>query len=91
MELNTCDRILEQQCEYHGVPLHSTDSIADPKHCQDLCGVFGSLCQYWVFQKKQDNKHDCLLFSTDERDCAMAGGPKTPPIKECTNMGNILL
>ena len=90
-ELNSCDGIIKQDCEYLGEPLLNTDNIADAKHCQELCGLYADLgCQYWVFKKKDDRHHDCLLLKGGERNCGTTGGPKSPPISDCS-MGNILL
>ena len=90
-ELNSCDGIIKQDCEYLGEPLLNTNNIADAKHCQELCGLYADLgCQYWVFQKKDDRHHDCLLLKGGERNCGTTGGPKSPPISDCS-MGNMLL
>ena len=90
-ELNSCDGIIKQDCEYLGEPLLNTDNIADTKHCQELCGLYADLgCQYWVFKKKDDRHHDCLLLKGGERNCGTTGGPKSPPISDCS-MGNTLL
>ena len=84
MDLNTCDRFLEEDCQYQGEIILIQDNIADAKHCQQLCQQFEVVgCHYWVFQENGEGKHDCSLLASDDRSCAMIGGPKYPNIKDC--------
>ena len=84
VDLNTCDRFIDEDCEYYGDVLLKTPtgSIADARHCQELCEKFASAgCEYWTFQ--QDS---CSLLTSGERSCTTLGGPKTPEINECIGM-----
>ena len=82
IDLNTCDRFLEEDCEYYGDVLVNSDSIADARHCQELCEEFESAgCEYWVWQE-----NECFLLSSSKRNCTTVGGPKFPDINECIGM-----
>ena len=84
MDLNTCDRFLEEDCHYQGEIILNTDDIADAKHCQILCQLLTEpRCNYWVFQEKEEGKNDCSLLASDDRSCTMIGGPRDPKLKEC--------
>ena len=79
LDLNTCDRFLEEDCEYYGDGLVNPSSIADARHCQELCEEFESVgCQYWTFEDNQ-----CFLLSSSKRNCTTLGGPKFPDINDC--------
>ena len=84
VDLKSCDRFIEEDCEYYGEVLIKTPigSIADPKHCQELCEEFASVgCEYWTFQEDS-----CSLLTSGERKCTTLGGPKYPEIKECAGI-----
>ena len=85
MDLNTCDRFLEEDCHYQGELILNTDDIADAKHCQILCQLITepSRCNYWVFQENEEGKNDCSLLASGDRSCTMIGGPRDPNLKEC--------
>merc|ERR1711971_735239 len=85
IELNTCDRFLEEECVYNGEVILSEEDIADAKHCQELCELFEDFgCEYWVYKENPEkNHHDCLLLHSDDRECTMTGGPKRPNFIEC--------
>ena len=84
MDLNTCDRFLEEECIYHGDTLVKPANIADARHCQELCEQFETVgCKYWTFQKKENGEHECHLLTSDDRTCTNIGGPKSPSINEC--------
>ena len=76
---------MEEECVYNGEVLLSEEDIADPKHCQELCELFEDFgCEYWVYKENLErNHHDCLLLHSDDRNCAMTGGPKRPNFIEC--------
>ena len=77
--LDTCDRFLEEDCEYFGDVIIKSNNIADPKHCQELCEEFESVgCLYWKFEK-----NECYLLADSKRNCSSLGGPKSPNINEC--------
>ena len=82
VDLNTCDRFLEENCEYYGDVLLEPSSIANAKHCQELCEKFEDVgCQYWIYQQ-----NTCFLLTSGARKCTTIGGPKSPEINECIGM-----
>ena len=79
--MNTCDRIIEEDCEYSGSIILEPPigSVADANHCQELCEEFSVMgCKYWSFKV-----NECILLSSADRNCNGVGGPKYPPIDEC--------
>ena len=84
MDLNTCDKILEEECKFHGDIILNQSNIINANHCQQLCKQFEVVgCHYWVFQENIEGMYDCLLLSSDARSCTKIGGPKFPNIKDC--------
>ena len=75
VDLYTCDRFMEEDCDYKGNVVLSQDNIADAKHCQVLCKQFEVVgCQYWVFGfNSLVGKHQCLMLDSDERNCSATG------------------
>ena len=75
VDLYTCDRFMEEDCDYKGNVVLSQDNIADAKHCQVLCKQFEVVgCHYWVFGfNSLVGKHQCLLLDSDERNCSATG------------------
>merc|ERR1711944_4184 len=91
---NTCDEFINQDCDYSsaGIALEAEPgTIADPSHCQELCGIFmDSLgCRYWVFQDENhtdDHSTRCTLYKSADNivdSCNAYHGPKSPFHSEC--------
>ena len=79
-----CDSYLEEDCEYHGELLYSSNrgAITAASNCQEECEDWGlnSECKYWIFKRKEKV---CILMNSGEKTCAVWGWPKKPTYDHC--------
>ena len=85
----TCDMIMEENCEYLGELVYNSPSgsVRTKDDCQDLCLGFEFLdCKYWSYLKSNST---CYLYNSQERKCQAIGGPQLPSIEECMSKTKI--
>jgi len=83
----TCDRIMEEKCEYLGEELFksSPGSIVGSSHCHDFCAAYDN-CMYWYYVG--DGKI-CYLYDSSDRVCQAIGGGQRPAIEQCMSKNKI--
>ena len=83
----TCDRIMEEKCEYLGEKLYESSPgyIVGSSHCHDLCAIYDH-CMYWYYVG--DGKI-CYLYDSSDRACQAIGGGQHPAIEQCMSKNKI--
>jgi len=82
----TCDRIMEEGCEYLGEIIYEVPAgeAQSPEYCQELCPLFH--CTYWSYK---GSSKVCKLYDSENRECQGLGGGQTPKIQACMEQYNI--
>ena len=85
----TCDKIIEETCEYRGNEIYTTPpgSTLDSNSCDELCIDYERLdCSYWLFDK---DEKQCTLYDSIESECSFVSGPESPSIDSCIGNTNV--
>ena len=87
----TCDRFIEQECDYAGEVVEHPEigTITDFNHCSEMCDTFAPYgCTYWVYMK---DSYDCYLFDSNSRKCNSTSGPRQPDIDGCPGKHSVVM